>query len=316
MVPIDIESPKSNEIFIVNQTSKGSRYKDLITLMFLLCFVVIVYIGSINFQHIGHKPITPSEYETTASFQYDGKDIIQDGMFKISHGLGHSSPDVGCVTFYDKSKNVGSRGYREICLTDDERIQSLRFKPSELKMEKDISVNIGTDAFLTLYYKMRPVISLYSSSEKDLWQYNFDEVAITYIKDHVYADQQQIMVELKGSVQPPAPCVLFSNNQPAKGTDMSHFLVCGRPGVDSVALNDERFYELGIDIKKLSRDFSHVTCGGLANIEIHSDSDFNGNILKMESNDYKNLGFETYIDPSGVAHNWSTNLKGFKLSIK
>ena len=315
-----------------NEKSQMSRTRIMASIIAMSCFFTLACFTTMAFSWIYEdstlptdNSIMPNDFETTVSFQYDGNDIYQEGLFKLIHhkhkARGQGTPEVGCVAFYDDSNVIGQRDHKELCLIDYDRVQTLRFKPSDIRIPADVTVSTGPDTFITLYYEGVATNTLFNVHEKGLWSLPIDEIAVTFIKDHVYSDDDQIMVEVDGPISIPPSCVLFSNKA-LSNRDVNSFMMCGRAGVDTVVMNHDSFAELGVDMKKLAADFSHVYTGELATIDMYTLSSFRGPVLSVSSDQKIDLAdnfFTSLADentPSGELKAWSQGLSGIRISLK
>jgi len=334
MQPVDVESQEVTTHFSKeskgNQQGKhdvGKQSNLMLTLSFVIalgslaCFFIIIFLVAPTSPS---SSVTPSTFETTASFKYThGQDIEIDGLLSITHEtLKSKKPSIGCVTFEDVSKPIGRRDIKKLCLTSPDRVQTVRFKAEELLIPQDVEVSTGLDVFISLHKDGVPFMSLYDVTDKGIWSHPFDEIEVTYIKDHVYSDESQVMVELNGPINIPAPCVLFSTVDHLATKDVSSFLICGKTGDRSVVMNSDRFADIGIDMKKLSSDFSYVRAGALSSIKMYTENNFKGPMLQVESKEKLNMhdriftSLSTADFPSGELKRWSEGLKGFTISFK
>jgi hypothetical protein len=314
----DIESSSLLNEDVVSSSSSSSsvfwkniRIFSIVTLfgLFSVCGVVMTVPGiSIPFTSL------------KSTNNIDNPVAIVDGSYAVTRGMGHMQPDDGCVTMYNKQSVGLANEYTMVCLTGNERVQSLLFRQDELKMHKDISVVTGTDVFLTLYKNDNAVASVFSVTDKDLWEYTYDEIVLTFVRDHVYADQYQLMVELEGPVDVPGPCVLFSSASPQTKVFSSSFLICGRAGTEGTAMNAERFADIDVDITKLAIGFSHVSVGSLASVTMYSDSKMKRDdvSLQLEKSSHSDISKLHCLSSSSSQSKrkksyWDTEMKAFQL---
>ena len=309
-------------ILIENSVAKN---RTTWSLTILALFFAITTIVTLVCSYVYDEPdsVVPRQYETTASFRYEGVDVYQEGLFKLIHGRQESRgklPEPGCIAFYDRSRSIGQRDNKEICLIDNERVQTLRFRPRDLNIGKDIAVSTGPDSFVTLYREGKATQSIFNVMEKDMWSYNFDEVSITYIRDHIYSDSSQIMVEVEGALAVPAPCVLFSGKT-ASPKDMRSLLMCSRTGVDSIVMNKSSFAQIGVDMGKLSRDFPFVSTGDLTSIDLYTENTFRGPELSLKADEKLDISTKEFVslatsaNRNGILTKWSDGLSAMKVSV-
>lgn len=319
------EKMSENEKLMASIDASVSNNRATWSLIILSLFLVITMVVTLvsSYLYDGPELVMPRQYETTASFRYDGRDVYQEGLFKLVHGKHESRgkiPEPGCVAFHDKSRSIGQRDNKEMCLIDSERVQTLRFRPNDLAIGRDIALSTGPDSFVTLYQEGKATQNLFNVVEKDLWSYNFDEISITYIRDHIYSDSSQIMVEVEGVLAVPAPCVLFSGKT-ASPKDMKSFMICGRSGVDSVVMNRVSFAQIGVDISKLSADFPFITTGELTAVDLYTDSSLKGPVLSLRADDKLDMSKQDFIslvpgiNGNGVITKWSLGMCALKMSV-
>ena len=314
-----------NERQIAILEASVSKNRVTWSLIIMFSFLIITMIITVICSYIYDTPesVAPRQYETTASFRYDGHDVVQEGLFKLTHGrheVHGKLPEPGCVAFYDKDRSIGQRDNKEFCLIDNERVQTLRFKPSDLNIRRDVAISTGPDSFVTLYQEGRATLNLFNVLEKDLWSHTFDEISISYIREHIYSDNSQIMVEVEGSLAVPAACVLFSSKA-ASAKDMKSLMMCGRSGVDTIIMNKKSFAQIGVDMEKLGSDFPFVTTGELTAVDLYTENNFKGPVLSLRTDDKTDLTKKEFVslasntNSHGVVTKWSSGLSAMKVSI-
>ena len=157
MQPVDVESQEVTTHFSKESNQQGKHVVEKQSnLMFILTFTIalgsLACFFAIIFLVAPTSPsssVTPSTFETTASFKYtQGQDIEIDGLLSITHEtLKSKKPSTGCVTFEDISKPIGRRDIKKLCLTSPDRVQTVRFKAEELLIPQDVEVSTGTPHF-------------------------------------------------------------------------------------------------------------------------------------------------------------------------
>jgi hypothetical protein len=307
---VEVESPKES-------TTQGWNAKSVIigvcvTILWICSTWALIY--QFSFGPSTRDAIDLNPFETTASFEYTGEDIVQDSLFTLVHGQKSNSAFTtkgGCVSFEEAS---GS--FKQICLTDNYRIQTMRFRSKELKVSQSVVLKTGLDVFVTIYDNHKPVLSIFSASEKDLSVYNFDEIAVTYINDHVYSDPKQILLEVDGPMNTPEPCVKFSNTAPGVRVGVSNLLICGQSGENTVELNEQKLAEIGIDLRKLAKDFPYVSTGGLSSMTMHTFDGVKKSVLSLANAEFKDISQHNYQDSTGKYNDWSNGLQGFLISYQ
>jgi len=316
-------SENEKQMSLIEASLNKNRVTWSLIILSLFLIITMAITLACSYIYDGTESVVPRQYETTASFRYEGRDVYQEGLFKLTHGIHESRgklPEPGCVAFYDKSRSIGQRDNKEICLIDNERVQTLRFRPLDLNIGRDIALSIGPDSFVTLYQDGRASQNLFNVIGKDLWSYNFDEISITYIKDHIFSDDSQIMVEVEGPLAVPAPCVLFSGKA-ISSKDMKSLMMCSKPGVDTTVMNKPSFARIGVDMSKLSADFSFVTTGELAAIDLYTENNFKGPVLSLRADDKLDISKKEFVslasgvNSNGVITKWSSGLSAMKISV-
>jgi hypothetical protein len=315
---VDMEAgySSSNMEITVKEPTTANRNSRFIVIGICIMILWISSTWALIYNFSGgsseNDSIEISPFETTATFEYHGEDIVHDNMFTVVHDSPVSlASQEGCISFKETSGKS-----KQIWLTDSFRIQTMRFHAKDLKIPQSVTINTCRDVFATIYRKGKPVLSVFSDTEKDLTMYDFDEISITYVKNHIYSDQSQILLEVDGPVNTPDPCVKFSNVAPETRVGASNLLICGRTGENSVSLNEERLAELGIDLRKLSNDFPYVSTGGLSSMTMQSFGGLKKSTLPFSSNEFKNLNQHHYEESSGVYKAWSSGLQGFVISYQ
>merc|ERR1712065_128953 len=80
---------------------EASLNKNRVTLFLIITMAITL---ACSYIYDGTESVVPRQYETTASFRYEGRDVYQEGLFKLTHGIHESRgklPEPGCVAFYD-----------------------------------------------------------------------------------------------------------------------------------------------------------------------------------------------------------------------
>lgn len=315
---VDIEAGRSSTVIEISVKEPVTVTRNNWFIMIGICIMILwicstwalIYNFAVGLPENDSIEIRP--FETTASFEYHGEDIVHDNMFTLVHDSSVSlTGQEGCISFKETSGKS-----KQIFLTDSFRIQTMRFHTKDLRIPQSVTINTCHDVFATIYSKGKPILSVFSGAEKDLSMYNFDEIAITYVKNHVYSDRSQILLEVEGPVNTLDPCVKFSNVAPETRVGVSNLLICGRTGENSVSLNEERLAEVGIDLRKLSNDFPYVTTGGLSSMTMHSFDGVKKSTLPFSSNEFKNLNQHHYQESSGIYKSWSSGVQGFVVSYQ
>jgi hypothetical protein len=241
-----------------------------------------------------------------------GSEKLSSSLHTITQGIGRSRALDGCITYYRASILSEQRQYSIVCLKDDtKQVQSLRLNPQDLGVPGGLVAEIGANTILTLFYEGKPRVSFFSNTEADLGAYIFEEMEITYIKHPLFSDSQQIIVELDGYVAVPSPCTSFSSSLPSP----SALLICGAAGKDVVVLNAERLSDIGIDLAKLSREFSVVTMGNLATGRFESGFSGMSYELSARRGEVHDLTLKGFRDNNGKLRKLSEHLGIFKLSF-
>lgn len=238
----------------------------------------------------------------------------------VTRGIGVATPQNGCVSFHRATIFSEHREYAMVCLYDDsDQVQRVLFSPHKLGISGSLMADVGPDVLVTLLDKGEPVTSFFANDEIDLGTFNFGELEITWLKNQVFSDSQQIIVEVGSDkdVQSsfsngiPASCVAFSGREDAA----SSLLICGAVGKDVVVLNSERFSDIGVDMRKLAREYPRVTMGKLAHGTFDFESELNGMTVEFSRGEIHDLKQKKFVDHLGIVRNLSENLGAFKLSF-
>ena len=315
MLPVTISSEPSKEVN--SRNAKSETYFQLSCRSMTFTIITLLTFVGTTLLAIAHIDPTMQKNGILTSSTTMEK-LFPISTHSISRGFGmYRNLLDGCVMIRQSSSSMTKEGdYTTVCLTGSERLQSHRMSSDSLGIRGDVSLVTGADAFVNMYYKNKPVASVFSSSEADLGNYLYDEIEVSYIKEHVFSDPLQIMVEVDGAIYLPANCAMFSNVDPSLSNDPSSLVVCGAAGKESVLLNTERLSEIGIDMRKLSNDFSFVSMGGLADGEFATNGvNLNGPSFHFGSGMRHDMSGKEFKDHMGAVRKLSEHLSAVKLSF-